>query len=160
VERGVWVYEAYEVKKGGKIKLSLTCRKKIFYIYLLSLYFTGKQKRSTIHYSFCKNFLEEIAHIRNSGVQLRRPNSCCYSHSPRLPNWTDGTHDITYRAPLVLVMYPQWIQGPPPTKPSSSSDQSPTHQPSNWNTILNTQRPSNIARLESLIHTSRTNRDN
>ena len=49
VERGVWVYEAYEVKKGGKIKLSLTLQEKDFlYIFIKSLL---HRKTKTLHYS-------------------------------------------------------------------------------------------------------------
>ena len=46
---GVKVYEAYEVKKKRKFMRSFTSPEKYFFLYLLSLYFTGKGK--TAHYS-------------------------------------------------------------------------------------------------------------
>ena len=64
---------------------------------------------------FCAKLLEEIAHLRNSGVPLRRPNGMNRFGAILTDlGFQDGLLELLAShivRPLANVLYPQWVQG-------------------------------------------------
>jgi hypothetical protein len=65
--------------------------------------------------SFCRDFLEEVTHIRDSGVPLRRPNGMNrYGAILTDLGFQTGLLELIAShivRPLAQAVYPQWVQG-------------------------------------------------